>query len=150
MRELAEVLLRGPNSVTYAEREIIAAFVSSRNGCRFCELSHTAAAAHHLNGSYELVEAVKRDVAAAPVTPKLKALLAIAAKVQQDGKRVTAEDIATARGAGATELEIHDAGCGCVLHVQPLRGRPRDGGSPRPAAYDQMGERMAREGYIGR
>ena len=152
MRELAEVLLRGPSSLTSAEREMIAAFVSSRNGCRFCELSHTAAAAHHPNGSYELVEAVKRDFAAAPVTPKLKALLAIAAKVQQDGKRVTKEDIATARGAGATDLEIHDAVliaaafCMYNRYVDGLATvTPTD-----PAAYDKMGERMARDGYVRR
>ena len=42
---LAEVLLRGPNSLTSAEREIIAAHVSYRNDCAFCQLSHSAAAA---------------------------------------------------------------------------------------------------------
>ena len=36
MRELAEVLLRGSNTLTSAEREMIAAFVSSRNDCHFC------------------------------------------------------------------------------------------------------------------
>ena len=36
MRELAEVLLRGPNSLTSAERETIATFVSHRNECHFC------------------------------------------------------------------------------------------------------------------
>ena len=38
MRELAEILLQGPNTLTSAEREMIAAFVSSRNDCRFCQL----------------------------------------------------------------------------------------------------------------
>src|SRR5690606_33786143 len=90
MRELAEVLLRGPNTLTSAERETIAAFVSARNDCHFCQASHSAAAAHHPGGSYELVEAVKRDFETAPVTPKLKALLAIAAKVQESGRSVTA------------------------------------------------------------
>jgi len=52
MRELAEVLLRGPNTLTSAERETIAAFVSHRNECHFCMASHRAAAAHHQGGDY--------------------------------------------------------------------------------------------------
>jgi len=49
LRELAETLLRGPSTLTSAERETIAAFVSSRNDCQFCQLSHSAAAAHHVS-----------------------------------------------------------------------------------------------------
>src|SRR6185436_20773420 len=92
MRELAEVLLRGPHTLTSAEREMIAAFVSDRNDCHFCHASHRAAAAHHMNGSYDVVDAVRRDFQSAPVSQKLKALLAIAAKVQTSGKDVTAAD----------------------------------------------------------
>jgi AhpD family alkylhydroperoxidase len=66
MRELAEALLRGPNTLTSGEREMIAAFVSSRNDCQFCQLSHSAAAAHHLDGNYALVDAVTRDYQTAP------------------------------------------------------------------------------------
>ena len=108
MRELAEVLLRGPNTLTSGEREMIAAFVSSRNDCEFCHASHRAAAAHHLDGNYDLVDAVSDDYQTAPVSSKLKALLAIAGKVQQGGKQVTAQDVERARAEGATDLEIHD------------------------------------------
>jgi alkylhydroperoxidase/carboxymuconolactone decarboxylase family protein YurZ len=51
---------------------------------------------------------VKQDFHAASVSPKLKALLNIAGKVQQDGKNVTAEDVQAARNEGATDIEIHD------------------------------------------
>ena len=152
MRELAETLLRGPSPLTSAERETIAAFVSSRNDCHFCQASHSAAAAHHMGGSYDVVEAVKRDVASAPITPKLRTLLAIADKVQQGGKRVTVDDIDAARQAGASDVEIHDAvliaAAFCMFnrYVDGLATlTPTD-----PALYDQMGQRMAREGYIRR
>src|SRR6185503_1842938 len=82
MRELAEVLLRGPSSLSSGEREMIATLVSTRNDCFFCQISHRAAAAHNLGGNYELVDAVRFDHQNAPVTPKLRALLAIAAAVQ--------------------------------------------------------------------
>ena len=152
MRELAEVLLRGPNTLTSGEREMIAAFVSDRNDCYFCHASHRAAAAHNLGGNYELVDAVKRDFRTAAVSPKLKALLAIAAKVQESGKQVTSEDIERARAAGATDVEIHDAvliaAAFCMFnrYVDGLATfTPRD-----ENAYDQMGQRMATEGYVRR
>jgi uncharacterized peroxidase-related enzyme len=152
MRELAEVLLRGPNTLTSAEREMIAAFVSDRNDCYFCHASHRAAAAHHMSGSYEVVDAVKRDFQSAPVSPKLKALLAIAGKVQESGKQVTAADVERARGEGATDLEIHDvvliAAAFCMFnrYVDGLATlTPTD-----EQAYDMMGQRMAQEGYVRR
>ena len=95
--ELAEVLLRGPNTLTSAEREIIATYVSSRNECQFCQLSHSAAAAAHLGGDYELIDRVKSDYASADISEKLKALLAIAGKVQKGGKNVTTQDVERAR-----------------------------------------------------
>src|ERR1700728_1669509 len=94
---LAEELLRGPNSLTSGEREMIATFVSARNDCYFCQTSHRAAAAHHLNGDYALVDAVRADYRNAHVSSRLKALLTIAGKVQESGKAVTEEDIAGAR-----------------------------------------------------
>ena len=42
------------------------------------------------------------------VSPKMAVLLAIAAKVQQGGKQVTAGLVDKAREAGATDREIHD------------------------------------------
>jgi alkylhydroperoxidase/carboxymuconolactone decarboxylase family protein YurZ len=84
------------------------------------------------------------------VSPKLKALLAIAAKVQQGGKQVTSEDVGRARKEGATDTEIHDAvliaAAFCMFnrYVDGLATMtPTD-----PGAYDVMGQRMAREGYV--
>ncbi len=106
LRELAEILLRGPSTLSSAEREMIATFVSTRNECYFCQTSHRAAAAHH--AGYDVVDAVRFDYPNAPVSAKLKALLAIAGKVQESGKNVTSEDIRRAQQEGATDLEIHD------------------------------------------
>lgn len=108
MGELAEVLLRGPGTLSAGEREMIATFVSGRNDCYFCRTSHRAIAAHQLDGSYELVDQVCPDFSAAPVSPKLKSLLAISGEVQKSGKSVTREDIGSAKAAGATDLEMHD------------------------------------------
>lgn len=148
MRELAHVLLHEANALTPGERELIAAYVSSRNNCHFCHASHAAAATCHL-GDATVVEQVKTDFMAAPVSPKLKALLAIAGKVQQDGKLVTAKDVEAARVLGATDIEIHDtvliAAAFCMFnrYVDGLgTWQPHD-----PAMYAQMGRHLADEGY---
>ena len=96
MRELAHILLHEPSSLAPGERELIATYVSSQNDCYFCQSSHGAAAACHL-GSSDIVKQVTTDFESAPVSPKLKALLAIAGKVQQSGRNVTSSDIDHAR-----------------------------------------------------
>lgn len=108
LNDLAEILLRGPSTLTQAERELIGTFVSSQNDCQYCQSIHGALAAHLLNGDEELVAKIKCDFFSAPVSAKMKALLAIAGKVQQGGKNVTTEDVERARSLGATDLEIHD------------------------------------------
>ena len=45
LSELAEVLLRGPSTLTRGERELIGAYVSALNDCRYCSSSHAAWAA---------------------------------------------------------------------------------------------------------
>ncbi|MGB9231571.1 MAG: carboxymuconolactone decarboxylase, partial [Terracidiphilus sp.] len=108
LNALVEILLRGPSTLTRGERELIATYVSSRNCTEYCHNIHGAIAAAHLGGNEAVVKQVKTDFMQADISPKLKALLTIAGKVQQDGKLVTAADVEAARKEGATDLEIHD------------------------------------------
>jgi uncharacterized peroxidase-related enzyme len=148
MRELAHVLLHLPNSLTPGERELIASHVSSRNNCHFCYASHSAAAACHL-GDASLVAKVRADFTMAPISEKLKALLAIAGKVQQDGKLVTANDVEAARREGATDMEIHDTVL--IAAAFSMYNRYVDGlgtwQPDDPEMYAQMGQHLAKEGY---
>src|SRR5579862_5766954 len=147
---LAEVLLRGDNSLTRGERELIAAYVSNLNECTFCQSSHSAFAAAQLEGGMNLVEAVKRDPQSAPIDDKLRSLLAIAAKVREGGRSVSADDVATARAEGATDIEIHDtvliAAAFCMFnrYVDGLATWAPDD----PAAYDAMADRIVNQGYL--
>ena len=149
MRELAHILLHEPGSLTPGERELIAAYVSSRNDCHFCQASHGAAAAAHLGGD-AVVKQVTSDFQSAPVTAKLKALLVIAGNVQRGGKNVTAEDVADARGLGATDLEIHDTVL--IAAAFSMYNRYVDGlGTWQPsdqAMYAEMGKHLAEHGYL--
>jgi uncharacterized peroxidase-related enzyme len=105
---LADILLYAPNSLSRWERELIAAYVSALNECGFCRDSHAAVASCHLGDDGAIVDAVVADAERAPVSAKLKALLAIASRVQRSGRDVRDADIARARAEGATDVEIHD------------------------------------------
>jgi len=90
--DLVEVLRYGPHTLTPAEREMIATYVSSQNDCYYCQSCHGSTAAQHLGGNpadYKLIDQIKQDYEAAPVSEKMKALLAVAGKVQKGGKHVT-------------------------------------------------------------
>jgi uncharacterized peroxidase-related enzyme len=150
LNELVDVLLRGPHPLSSGERELIGAYVSSENDCTYCQTIHGAIAAHHLGGDEELVRSVKRDFQHAAISEKLKALLAIAGKVQLGGKHVTSEDVDQARRLGATDLEIHDTVliaavfCMCNRYVDGLATwAPED-----PDFYRQRAAKIAVDGYV--
>ena len=153
--ELVEVLLRAPNTLTMAEREMIATYVSAQNDCYYCQTCHGSTAAQHLGGSpadYELIGQIKRDCEAAPLSEKMKTLLAIAGKVQKGGKHVKAEDVERARSHGASDEEIHDtvliAAAFCMFnrYVDGLdTWQPHD-----PEVYREIGMQTAAIGYAAR
>ncbi|MFJ9829500.1 carboxymuconolactone decarboxylase family protein [Streptomyces sp. NPDC101160] len=150
LSELAEQLLRGDSPLSVAERELIAAYVSYGNGTRYCTGSHTAAAAHAYGGDYALVEAVQKDLATAPVSARMRALLAIAGKVRGDARTVAEEDVTAARAAGADDEAIHDAvliaAAFCMFnrYVDGLGAiTPED-----PAVYDEIGATLVAQGYL--
>lgn len=148
IRELTQTLLRGPSSLTPAERELIATLVSHRNSCRFCATAHTAAA-DVLLGENDTALKVKQDIDTAPVSDKMKALLHIAAMVQESGKAVTPAAINKAKAAGATDIEIHDTVLIAALFC--LYNRYVDGLATvtpdDPAFYQGLGERLKNNGY---
>jgi uncharacterized peroxidase-related enzyme len=151
LNELVNVLLRGESTLSRGEREMIATHVSWRNDCFFCQTIHGAVAAAQLGQDEALVQKVKTNWEEAKISPKLKALLNIAGKVQLGGKHVTAEDIAAARDLGATDLEIHDTVliaavfCMCNRYVDGLgTWAPQDAG-----IYRERAAQIVEHGYSG-
>jgi uncharacterized peroxidase-related enzyme len=149
LNQLVEVLLQSPSTLSKGERELIATYVSSLNRCTFCASTHGAIAKHHLNDG-EVVRQVAADPEKAPISPKLKALMRIAAKVQHGGRGVTDEDVAAARTLGATDVEVHDtvliAAAFCMFnrYVDGLATWAPDDES----IYDQIGSFRAANGYL--
>lgn len=108
LAEFTERLMHGPSSLTIAERELIATYVSSRNECRFCTLAHAATTRHLYGAECGVVDQVLADFQTADLSARMKALLTIAGKVQQGGRSVTDEEVALARAEGADDTAIHD------------------------------------------
>jgi uncharacterized peroxidase-related enzyme len=148
IRELTQLLLRGPSSLTEGERELIATIVSHKNECKFCTAAH-AAAAELLLGETETCKNVKENIETAPVSEKMKSLLTIAAQVQRGGKHVTEESVSRAKNAGASDLEIHDTVLIAALFC--LYNRYVDGLSTvtpsEPVFYQRLAERIVNHGY---
>lgn len=149
LTELAEVLLRGPSSLSRGERELIAAVVSRGNECEFCADSHGAFAAAQLAGGMSVVEQAERDYPSAPVSAKLKALLRIALLTRQDGRSVDQDSVQAARAAGATDEEIHDtvlisaAFCMFNRYVDGLGTEP----AASPQDYAAHAQQIITHGY---
>ena len=148
LSNLAETILRGPSGLTSGERELIASYVSKLNDCSFCHDSHSAAASAHLGDNGNTVNCAVTNINDAPVSDKMKALLKIAARVQKSGKEVSIFDIESARKAGASDQDIHDAVL--VAAAFCMFNRYVDGlGTTvaRDDEYPEMGERLAKKGY---
>lgn len=149
LNDLAEVLLRGDSTLSRGEREVIAAYVSQLNSCNFCHNSHATFAALQLEGGWDVVDQVMADPDQAPISPKLRALLAIAAQVQQSGRAVTPDTVQAAKDQGASDVEIHDtvliAAAFCMFN------RYVDGlgtvAPPTRADYEPMGQMIVSAGY---
>ena len=148
LRELTQILLRGPSSLSEGERELIATLVSSRNECKYCTDSH-AAAADLLLGERLTSLKIKEDISTAPISDKMKSLLTIAGQVQESGKNVSNESIQKAKLAGASDLEIHDTVLIAALFC--LYNRYVDGlatfAPTDPNFYNDVAERIVKNGY---
>lgn len=149
MLELCEVLLRSDNSLSRAERELIAGYVSQGNSSEFCRAGHFTIAAIQMENGDEVVRAVQEMPDGAPISAKMKALLRIAEKVRVGGRSVLEGDIEKARASGATDVEIHDAVL--IAAAFSMFNRYVDGLDAvipeDPNYHDVVGRRVVAQGY---
>jgi len=147
---LTEELLCSDEGISRGEREIIAAYVSKLNDCFYCTTSHAATAKYHCNADEEFVQKAINDPENSGLSPKMKALMAIAKQVQQHGQNVQQHHIDRARNEGASDIEIHDTVLISALFC--MSNRYVDGlGTFQPkdkSLYDANGKIRAKEGYL--
>lgn len=149
LRELTQLLLRGPSTLTEAEREMIATVVSEGNQCTYCVTSHAAAIDAYFDDDNAISAQVRRDHTRAEVSNKMKALLTIASHVQQSGRDVSAADITSAKSNGASDREIHDTVM--IAALFSFYNRYVDGlgtwAPDNPDYYRAMAHRLKDKGY---
>jgi len=113
LRGLADELLvhEFPGAtLSRAEREMIAAATSAANGCFFCMDSHAAHATAllELSGATEFVPVLDEIKLGSfeRLDDKMRALIEIAGKVRGEARDLTADDVAVAQAAGATDADV--------------------------------------------
>ena len=114
MLEYHDALLRGDSPLSVAERELIAAYVSGLNACDFCLGAHSIIA-EALGVDAALIEAMVADPDAAPVSEKLRPLLAYVRKLTRSPGSMTRAEREAVFAAGWCERALHDAVATCAL-----------------------------------
>jgi uncharacterized peroxidase-related enzyme len=149
IRELTQILLRGPSTLSEGERELIAAVVSFGNECAFCTAAHTAAA-DLLLGDNTIAATAKHAPDEALISDKMKSLLTIARAVQKNGKLVTPAMAEEAKANGATDMELHDTVL--IAALFSLYNRYVDGLASitpeDPAFYNRLACILKDKGYL--
>ncbi len=147
LRNFTHAVMRGPSPLTPAFRELIAAFVSTRNRCVFCSGSHIAVAAKLYEDS-DLVDAIVRDYRSAPIADKEKLLLAYLEKLTLAPSTTSAADVDRLHEAGWSDEAIYDAVTVCAMFNFYNRWVEGSGVQDMPqAGYEQSAERLATIGY---
>ena len=106
--QMGEALINGPSPLTPGEREMIQGFTAGLLNCRFAYVAHSAAAvARGIEPG--TVEKLVADVASAPVSAKLKPLLALVKKLVLQPTEVAQSDADAVFAAGWDEQAYHSA-----------------------------------------
>lgn len=144
--EFHEALLRGPSPFSEAERELIAAYVSALNGCRYCRAVHTATA-ERLGITNGLVAQLIEEFDTAPVDPKMKPVLRYARRLTRDASGVTKADTEAVFAAGWDDTALHTLVSVTALFNLMNRLVEGLGIEPTPEYVDQAADRLAKRGY---
>jgi uncharacterized peroxidase-related enzyme len=143
-----DVLLRGPSPFSEAERELIAAYVSGINGCRYCHATHTATA-ERLGLAPGAVAAALADLDAAPIDPRMKPVLAYAGKLTRAVRGVGAADSQALLDAGWDATALYHTVAVTALFNFMNRLVEGVGIELDPAYVEPASERLAGAGYAG-
>jgi len=158
LRGLADELLVNDfpgTTLSRAEREMLATATSAANDCFFCMDSHGAFATALLERSggddqVPLIEVIKTG-SSDGFDDKMRGLLHIARTVRREPRDLTAEEIATAQAAGATDADVQLAvliAAAFSMYNRMVEGfRART--APDAEMYRERAGAIAEHGYSG-
>jgi uncharacterized peroxidase-related enzyme len=142
-----QALLRGDSPFTVKERELMAAFVSGVNACRYCYGAHAAVA--KLYGVPEkLMVDLLDNLEVAPIEDKLRPVFAYLHKLTLTPTRMTQADADAVFAAGWSEQALYDAVQVCCLYNFMNRFVEGLGLTPVPEQFDFEGQMIKQGGYV--
>jgi len=141
-----EAVMRGPSPLTPAQREMIAAYVSGLNACRYCHGVHEATA-RAFGMEAGVLDALLADADSAPVDDRLRPVLRYVRRLTLEPARTVPHDVEAILAAGWEEQAVLDAAAVCGLFS--LMNRLVEGAGVRASeAYMSMaGTRLRGGGY---
>ena len=99
-------VMRGPSDWTPAERELLAAYISTVNSCRYCAVGHAELACHA--GLAPEVERLRQGNAGATADPRLRAAYDFLAAFAIGGSALGPRQIAGLQSAGVSNEATWD------------------------------------------
>jgi len=108
-------ILRSESEFTIAQRELIAAYVSGLNNCRFCYNAHTMYA-ESFGIAGDVFEPMIRDLQSAPVEEEMRPVLAYARVLTLEPQKVSQAHIDAILEAGWSEAAVGDAAMVIALY----------------------------------
>src|SRR5260370_3790925 len=138
--------MRGDSPFTEAKRELIAAYVSGLNGCRYCHAVHAHTAVELGIGADVILELLT-SAAVQHIDLKMRPVISFVRKLTLSPESIMATDADAVFAAGWDDRALHDAVAICALFN--LMNRLVNGlGVERDEQYTQMAaKRLARGGY---
>ena len=102
-----DVLMKGEGGLSRVEREAIVVAVSSENRCQYCMVAH-GAALRVLSKDSMVPEQIANNWRTADVSPRMRAILAFASRVNEPGFAATEHEIDELHLAGLSDDDIWD------------------------------------------
>lgn len=102
-----DVLMKSPGGLSRSEREAIVVAVSSENRCQYCMTAH-GAALRILGKDPLLAEQIANNWRTADLSPRWRAMLEFASRVNEAGFAATDAEIETLHASGFSDDDVWD------------------------------------------
>lgn len=146
LRPYGQQLMRGPSPLTPGERELIAAYTSATNACRYCHGVH-ALVAQGFGIDQVVLDKLWTNIGTAPVNERMKPLLAYARKLTEQPSRITDADAEAVYAVGWNEEALVHTIAVCAYFNQMNRLVEGAGIVGSPESYTANAEALVARGY---
>lgn len=146
LRPYGQQLMRGPSPFTPGERELIAAYTSATNACRYCHGVHKLVA-EGFGIDEAVLDKLWTDIGSAPVDDRMKPVLSYVRKLTETPSRMTDADAGAVYAAGWSDEALVHAIAVCAYFNQMNRLVEGAGIVGTPDGYAANAETLVARGY---